>query len=603
MESHRLQFFSRKYPWFPDHTLAFAGVSIVILILVALGTLLWLLWLPRNTIASGVSTANTQLSGLTVEQAEAQLRSTIPTPPNRVITAQFEEKTWEIQSSDLGETPAYQEMAYAALSIGRTGSWPEQIQERLSSRLTGHMLPALWRFDAPAVQFWVASISAELNVAGKSPSVTTGSSVIEVNEGTRGLEVDAPHLSQLIAEQAGKTENVVVSVPIEIVNTPLTPDGVQTTQLRAEKLKALSFRLRANESEAPITVTPTQIFSWLTWPTGFNEATIAAQLTELTKPWTRQPISAEMKFSDDSKKLTTFVPERVGREVQLSALQKTVIDSIMAAEATSAAVTVPQEITVQFEEEAAPTSLKDLNTIGITERIAVGTSEYAGSIPNRVFNVSLTAQRLHGSVVMPGEEFSFNQAIGDISAKTGYKSAYVIMNGRTQLGDGGGVCQVSTTLFRSVLNAGLPITRWKAHSYRVGYYEQNSLPGFDATVYAPSVDFRFTNDTSHAIAIAAYPDSDQRFLTIELWGTSDGRTSEVSNYKLWNQRPAPTPMFVDDPSLPVGKRQQVDWAASGANTSFHYLAKDKNGQVIQEREFVSVFRPWQAVYLVGTGGQ
>lgn len=125
------------------------------------------------------------------------------------------------------------------------------------------------------------------------------------------------------------------------------------------------------------------------------------------------------------------------------------------------------------------------------------------------------------------------------------------------------------------------------------------LRGSDATVYGPTVDLRFKNDTQHHILVATYPDSVKRHLRVEIWGTSDGRTSEVTTPVITNQRPAPAPLFVPDPSIPPGQRRQIDWAAAGATTRFHYTVKNADGSIKHERDFVSNFRPWQAVYLVG----
>ncbi|MCD8526690.1 VanW family protein, partial [Candidatus Woesebacteria bacterium] len=127
-------------------------------------------------------------------------------------------------------------------------------------------------------------------------------------------------------------------------------------------------------------------------------------------------------------------------------------------------------------------------------------------------------------------------------------------------------------------------------------------PGYDATVYAPSVDFRFTNDTEHAIVLSTEIDVPNRHLVVKIWGTSDGRTSEISDYRQWNQRPAPAPLYQDDPTLPRGTVKQVDWASPGLNTSFQYTVTNADGSERYQREFTSYFRPWQAVYLVGTGG-
>ena len=122
-----------------------------------------------------------------------------------------------------------------------------------------------------------------------------------------------------------------------------------------------------------------------------------------------------------------------------------------------------------------------------------------------------------------------------MSTATGFKQALIIKEGETILDDGGGVCQDSTTLFRAVLDAGLPITMWRNHSFRVGYYEQNSRPGFDATVFSPLPDFRFINDTPNFILIQTKAANMK--LEYDLYGTSDGREAVISNYAQWDASP------------------------------------------------------------------
>jgi len=204
-------------------------------------------------------------------------------------------------------------------------------------------------------------------------------------------------------------------------------------------------------------------------------------------------------------------------------------------------------------------------------------------------------------LIPPGGTFSFNNIVGDISSETGYRQAYIIKNGRTILDDGGGVCQVSTTLFRAALDSGLIISERYAHSYRVGYYEQNGWkPGFDATVYAPLYDFKFVNNTDHHILIQATTDPTISKLTFEFYGTKDNRQVEISDVRLWDKKPAPPDLYQDDPTLPAGQVKQVDWANPGIKSNFDYKVTI-DGEVISDKNFYSNFVPWQAVYLRGTG--
>lgn len=600
MQTHRLRLWpevSQRQYWIPLLFAACGGLLMTIFFL------FWSVWLPQGQVAPGVHVAGISLDGQTYAQATEQLQAQLRPLEDRPIQVEFESMTWQTSTALLGETPQYDEMLQQAWSVGRTGNWWQQIRARWISRWYGTEIEASWQFDPSKVTLWTDALNLQISKPGVAPSAQVTGNQVTILEGERGLQLNTSELQTQLQALAGQPQTDPVPAPVDVTITPLTPDGVQAAEARAEKLMSVRLKIMADESERPIEISPNEFFTWLTWPEGYNEATLSARVAELTQSWVREPADAQFKPSANPKKLEVFVPHRMGRRLQTEELRQEIMEALNTAQNAEELPPQPFVLTAQFEEQAPQVTLQELNTQGVVERIAVGTSNYKGSIPNRIFNVGLTAERLHGTIIAPGEELSFNESVGEVSGKTGYKSAYVIMGGRTQLGDGGGVCQVSTTLFRAALNGGLPISRWKAHSYRVGYYEQGTEPGFDATVYSPSVDFRFRNDTEHSIAVAAYPDSANQFLTIELWGTSDGRTSSISNYKIWNQRSAPAPLFVDDPNLPAGKRQQIDWAASGANTSFHYVAKSKDGEIIQDREFVSIFRPWQAVYLVGTGGQ
>lgn len=241
--------------------------------------------------------------------------------------------------------------------------------------------------------------------------------------------------------------------------------------------------------------------------------------------------------------------------------------------------------------------MEEADKLGIKELLGRGESYFKDSIPSRVYNISLGSSKFHGILISPGEIFSFNKNVGTISAYTGYKQAYVIEKGKTVLGDGGGVCQVSTTLFRAALNSGLPIVERVAHSYRVGYYEPPV--GFDATVYDPSPDFRFKNDTGQYILIQTILNMGEQKLTFELYGTSDGRTTTLSNPVITSQTLPPPPIYQDDPTLPKGEEKRIDTAHPGATVYFTRKV-ERGGKELIDETFRSNYIPWAAVYLRGT---
>jgi len=243
--------------------------------------------------------------------------------------------------------------------------------------------------------------------------------------------------------------------------------------------------------------------------------------------------------------------------------------------------------------------LSEINDFGISEEIGFGKSDYSGSIPQRIHNIILASSKFDGVLIPPGKNLSFNETVGDISSLTGYQPAYIIKDGKTILGDGGGVCQVSTTLFRAALNSGLPIVERYAHAYRVSYYESDSPPGFDATVFAPSIDLKIKNDTPAYILIQTKIDKEKNLLYFYIFGKKDDRQIEISKVNVWDITQPLPPKYQDDPTLKKGIIKQVDFPAWGAKAEFHYKVS-KNNQILFEKDFFSSYRPWQAVYLVGT---
>jgi vancomycin resistance protein YoaR len=307
--------------------------------------------------------------------------------------------------------------------------------------------------------------------------------------------------------------------------------------------------------------------------------------------------SEDALFRFSGGKVLSFKPSKNGRAVNTNKLTELIEQSFFSiahGSQTHQIIHIPVEITY-------PTSsTTDVNSFGIKELIGKGYSQFTGSIPGRIHNVALAAAKLNGILIKPGETFSFNQTIGDISAATGYQSAYIIKDGRTVMGDGGGVCQVSTTLFRAAMNAGLPIIERHEHSYRVHYYEDGGFKaGLDATVFDPTDDLKIKNDTPAHILIQTITDINNLTLTFELYGTSDGRKSEILNHVVWGSTPPPPDLFQDDPTIPKGVIKQVDFAAWGAKASFQYKVIRNNDTII-DKTFTSNYRPWQAVFLRGT---
>lgn len=324
-----------------------------------------------------------------------------------------------------------------------------------------------------------------------------------------------------------------------------------------------------------------------------SDTALAKVIDPIRQEVTTSPVDAEFEFKDG--KVTSFKPSKDGTKINDTVLRQVLLEKAAHPERLPTNLSLSIPITI-----IKPNiTTEKVNNMGIKEQIGRGTSLFQHSIPNRIYNITLAANKLNGILIPPGEVFSTVKALGDISSLSGYKSAYVISGGKTVLGDGGGVCQVSTTLFRAALAAGLKIVERNPHAYRVGYYEEDSGPGIDAAIYSPSVDFKFKNDTDKYILIQTVLDPVEMRLSFELYGTKDGRQVSMSQPVVLSQTPAPPTLYQDDPTLPIGTLQQVDFAAAGANVYFTREVT-RNGQVLEHDTFKSNYRPWQAIFLRGT---
>ncbi len=300
-------------------------------------------------------------------------------------------------------------------------------------------------------------------------------------------------------------------------------------------------------------------------------------------------------FNFKNGKVVEFRKETNGLRINSDKFLKEIDDEIKNLKLNN----INKKIIIDSEVIRPEIKLSDINEYGIEEFIAEGKSDFTHSIPQRVHNLTLAASKFNGVLIPKGKEFSFNEIIGDISSLTGYQPAYIIKGGKTVLGDGGGVCQVSTTLFRAALNAGLPIIERTAHAYRVLYYENDSQPGFDATIFSPSVDLKIKNDTPGHILIETKIDVEKNLLYFKFYGKRDNRRIEISQATIYDVVPPLTPKYQDDPTLKKGVVRQVDFPAWGSKTFFTYKVF-QGKKLITDNKFFSNFRPWAAVYLVGT---
>lgn len=443
----------------------------------------------------------------------------------------------------------------------------------------------------------VEEIAQVVEIPSVAAEVKLNRGKAQIINGSDGVGIDKTKLESLVKSRVSMINGDDITLPITNHTSQLRSEEQERIVNLAEKLADKNLTLVLDDES--IKLGGAELISFLETEPGmenpFDPNLIKTYVEGVAESLSRDPIDG--KFGFENGKVTEFAPSKDGLKVDTMKTQEGLSSALQ-----ELAQTEEKKLMLQISVTRTKPSITidKLNELGINERIGRGESYYAHSIPNRIFNVGLASSRINSALIPPGEEVSFNKLVGEVSAATGYRSAYIISQGRTVLGDGGGLCQVSTTLFRAAMNAGLPILERWGHSYRVSYYELNSKPGVDATVIAPSKDFRFKNDTPGHILIQTTNDPKSLHLVIEIYGTSDGRVATVTEPKVWGITPPLPTVYQDDPSLPAGTMKQVDWSAGGAKASFEYKVT-RNGETLQEQTFSTVYRPWAAVYLRGTG--
>lgn len=296
------------------------------------------------------------------------------------------------------------------------------------------------------------------------------------------------------------------------------------------------------------------------------------------------------KFRINAGKVSEFQGGKDGKKVNIEKTYET-LDNLLKEQKDDFNV---GDVEIVVDVTIAETATKNINDFGIEEIIGTGESDFKGSPKNRIHNIKTGANMLNGLLIAPGEEFETIQNLLPIDASSGYLQELVIKGNRTVPEYGGGLCQVGTTMFRAAFNSGLDITERRNHSYRVVYYEP---AGTDATIYDPSPDLKFKNDTEGYILIQSRIVGTK--LYFDFWGKKDGRKVTVTKPTIYNiKKPAAT-KIIETTNLKPGVKQCTESAHSGADAYFDYKVEYVDGRETKNQRFSSHYVPWQAVCLLG----
>jgi len=550
-----------------------------------------------NRIYPGVYVAGVFLGGLNKKDAELYLKENLTLPKEITFSENPSisktNKSPVITTESINLTYNFTSSIDKAYGLDRSFDPVKNLILKLYTFKRHIDLPMVFIYDKDKLNGFIDDFSSEIYNEPIYPSIKAVNGQVIIEKGVSGQELDHDEVIKNLINNLSWAKSADIPISIKKIDVSLSHEKATIAYNRAIKYYSRKLILKFEDRE--FTYSKSEILKFIRPEGGYNSDHISSIINIITKEIEREPQNPVFKFQGGI--VQEFLPAKDGVKVELDNFGLLFIKSLQKieeGELTEITAEIPVYLT------PPPNRTEDVNTLGIKELIGTGISYFRGSIASRIHNIGLASSRFNGILIAPGETLSFNKIVGDVSQFTGYQQAYIIQEGKTILGDGGGVCQVSTTLFRAVLDAGLPVLERRAHSYRVAYYEQYSPPGIDATVFYPTSDLKFKNDTANHILIQIKMDRKALKLTFEIYGTSDSRQSELTKPVVTRPVPPPEDLYTDDPTLPVGTVKQIDWKAWGAKVSFNYKVT-RNGETLFEKIFISNYQPWQAKFLRGTG--
>ena len=255
--------------------------------------------------------------------------------------------------------------------------------------------------------------------------------------------------------------------------------------------------------------------------------------------------------------------------------------------------TTAAEVEVVSAQIPESMSFEEALDYGLITEISSYTTRYASGAEARNNNIHVAADALNNSICKAGETWSFLALSGEATPEKGYQGAGAIIGGEYSDAIGGGICQVATTVFNAVYEAGYPIERRKNHSLYIASYPE----GRDAAIAYPDIDLVWRNDTESDVLLRmSYTNSS---VTASLYGIDPGY--EVATvYGEWEEGEPYRTVVRKDPDYPLGTEFIESSGADGRSITIVRTVKDRNGNIIQEKEFHSNYQPKNEVKVQGS---
>ena len=555
------------------------------LVLAVMGSVLGLVFAGSpQRIAAGVRIDGVDVGGMKPNAAQRLLERRADSLERVPVVFVGGDRRWRVTPEQLGVRADW----HAAVELARRhgdGFGPFRGFRRIGVRVFGAQLAPPTRVYEAALGFELSRFARSIYRPHRDPQLRLQGLVPVVVSGSAGRRLDRRAAGQIVVSALAGFSRQPVALPVRSV-----PTAVSVAQLAAAAANvrtALSAPVQLSWRGVPWTISPYQLRAMLALPeNGVARLGIAGPGAEryfarLGRALNRPARNADFAVSVGGQ--VGIIPSRIGRRLDVAATSANLLSAALSHSHRAARIVVSTAKPGRTTREAKAMGIRGL--VGSYETI------YGGDA-NRVHNVQLVSRLLDGHLIAPGATFSFNRTTGARTADKGFREAPVIINGELGTGLGGGVCQVSTTVFNAAYEAGLKITSRTNHALYISHYPL----GRDATVDYPDVDLRFVNDTAHWLLLRTFVGSYS--LTVGLYGTPQHRRVVTQARPLVETGPAPV-KHEPDPALTRGHTVVVDGGDPPRSTSVRRLVY-QHGKLLYDDTWYSSYRSQPEVVLVGT---
>ncbi len=536
-------------------------------------------------LAAGTKIAGLDVGGLTVDAARARLQGRADALAHRRVRFLAGGKSFELTPSQLGVRPAWNAALRRASDEG-DGFAPLRGVRRIEARLFGIEVQPHVDVYPSAVRYAVARIAAAVDEPSASARLRrTGLSVSVVPEHA-GRRIDRAAAYDLVVSSLASLERgAPVRLPVVVAAPKVTADELGGALASART--ALSAPVTLTLGSTRYRLPRWRVARLLDLPSnGATNVSIGGPaattwMTQLADRLGRKPQDATFRVVSGG---ITVVPSREGRTLDVRKSLQAVERAALSPTDRNAALVVTR---------AEPSrSTADAKAMGITGVVGSYTTTYGGT-EGRLHNVRLVAELIDGALVAPGARFSFNETTGERNEAKGFEAAPVIINGELENGIGGGVCQVSTTVFNAAFEAGLSIEKRTNHALYISHYPL----GRDATVNYPDIDLVFRNDTDHWLLLRTFVGTGS--LTVNLYGTPTRRRVETETSPLVVEGKVPW-QRIDDDSLFRGQKVVEQYGTPPRSTSVRRRVFAPDGRLMYDTTWRSYYVGEPTIVRFGT---